>query len=641
MALMRNGAQYFYPTSPPKFLTLTLTLVLLTCQSLVPPILASDSELLIKFKSSLTNADALSNWNPSTPPCNGNNANWVGLLCASDKIWGLKLEKMELKGVIDVESLTGLPDLRTISLMHNNFDSNWPEFNKLIALKALYLSNNNFTGSIPDEAFQNMEWLKKIHVSNNQFTGEIPMSLTTLPKLKELKFDGNKFEGAIPDFKQPTLTVFNVANNALVGEIPPALSKISSVSFSGNRALCGAPLEACKTPISDSDQAPNPKSGASVGSIVVVSIVVALAVIVIVGVIFILHRRKSPAGGACVENPSSSPNPHKKSNRDIVDDGGSTHSVSSHASSSSTRRAADSLKLSFVRDDRERFDLHELLKASAEVLGSGCFSSSYKAALTNGMMIVVKRFKQMNNVGRDEFHEHMRRIGRLSHPNLLPLVAYYYRKEEKLLVTDYVKHGSLAVRLHGYQGLGQPSLDWPTRLKIVKGIAKGLEYLYKEMPSLIAPHGHLKSSNVLLGESFVPLLNDYGLVPVINQELAQDTMVIYKSPEYVQHGRVTKRTDVWSLGILIVEILTGKFPASFLQQGKGSEMGLANWVHSVVPEEWGVEVFDKEMGGSLSSSQGEMVKLLNIALACCEGDVDKRLDLKEAIERIQGVKDTD
>lgn len=178
----------------------------------------------------------------------------------------------------------------------------------------------------------------------------------------------------------------------------------------------------------------------------------------------------------------------------------------------------------------------------------------------------------------------------------------------------------------------------------MKGVAKGLEYLYKEMPSLIAPHGHLKSSNVLLSESFEPILNDYGLVPVINQELAPDLMVIYKSPEYLQHGRITKKTDVWSLGILILEILTGNFPANFLQQGQGkgiSELSnLANWVDSVVPEDWSSEVFDKDMGAT-ENCEGEMEKLLKIALACCEVDVDKRWDLKEAIDKIQEVKERD
>ena len=106
-------------------------------------------------------------------------------------------------------------------------------------------------------------------------------------------------------------------------------------------------------------------------------------------------------------------------------------------------------QLYFVRNDRERFDLQDLLRASAEVLGSGSFGSSYKAVLLSGPAMVVKRFKQMNRLGSDDFHEHMRRLGRLSHPNLLPLVAYYYKKEEKLLVSDYAPNGSLASHLHG------------------------------------------------------------------------------------------------------------------------------------------------------------------------------------------------
>jgi serine/threonine protein kinase len=197
--------------------------------------------------------------------------------------------------------------------------------------------------------------------------------------------------------------------------------------------------------------------------------------------------------------------------------------------------------------------------------------------------------------------------------------------------------------LSGRQGLGLPCLDWPTRLKIVKGIAKGLKHIYNELPSLIAPHGHLKSSNVLLDESLKPLLTDYGLIPVMNQEHAQELMVAYKSPEYLQHGRITKKTDVWSFGILILEILTGKFPANILQQGKGTseEDSPFSWVLSVVPEGWSAEeVFDKEMGGS-KNSEGEMRKLLKIGLACCEGDVEKRWDLKEAVERVKELREND
>lgn len=196
---------------------------------------ASESENLIKFKDSLENTNnALSSWNSSSPPCAGDKSNWVGLLCAKGKIWGLQLEKMGLKGDIDVDSLKELPDLRTISLMGNEFDSTWPDFNKLVGLKSLFLSNNKFSGSIPDQAFFDLKWLKKIHISNNHFTGPLPLSLTTLPKLREIRFDGNAFEGTIPNFKQSNLTTFNVSHNKLEGPIPSTLSRISADSFSGN-----------------------------------------------------------------------------------------------------------------------------------------------------------------------------------------------------------------------------------------------------------------------------------------------------------------------------------------------------------------------------------------------------------------------
>ncbi|KAI4346525.1 hypothetical protein L6164_007415 [Bauhinia variegata] len=589
----------------------------------VPSFGASESELLFKVKESIEDNNALLSWNSSTPPCDGEHSNWIGIVCYAGKVWGLKLENMGLKGAIDVHSLKELTNLRTLSIKNNNFEGSWPDFNLLVGLKGLYISNNKFSGEIPAPSFQGMQWLKKLDLSNNQFSSSIPTSLILLPRLMTLRLDGNKFTGTIPHFQQKTLKSLNVANNQLHGQIPPTLSHMPASSFAGNGGLCGAPLEACQS------------NKPSTISVIVVAVVVGVAVIIVIGVvIFMLNRRKRHPT-APVENPTLTP-PKKGACRDSDD--GSVRSTSSHVSTGSRR--GDNMKLTFIKDDTERFDLTELLRSSAELLGSGCFSSSYKAAMVNGPKMVVKRFKAMNNVGREEFQEHMRRIGRLKHQNLLPLVAYYYRREEKLLVTDFVDNGSLAIRLHGHQGLGQPSLDWPTRLKIIKGIAKGLEYLYKEMPSLIAPHGHLKSSNVLLTESFEPLLNDYGLAPVINQELAHDIMVVYKSPEYIQQGRITKKTDVWSLGILILETLTGKIPANFLYQGKASKEDLAKWVESVVPEEWTSEVFDKEMG-STKNSEGEIVKLLKIGLACCEADMDKRWDLKEAIEKIQEVKERD
>lgn len=186
----------------------------------------------------------------------------------------------------------------------------------------------------------------------------------------------------------------------------------------------------------------------------------------------------------------------------------------------------------------------------------------------------------------------------------------------------------------GHKSLGQPSLDWPTRLNIVKGVGRGLLYLHKNLPNLMAPHGHLKSSNVLLSEKLEPLLTDYGLIPMINEESAQELMVAYKSPEYLKQNRVTKKTDVWGLGVLILEILTGRLPESFPQANKESEEDMANWVKSIFQGEWTQELFDQEMGKT-NNCEAEILKLLRIGLSCCQVDVEKRLDIREVVEKME------
>jgi len=173
----------------------------------------------------------------------------------------------------------------------------------------------------------------------------------------------------------------------------------------------------------------------------------------------------------------------------------------------------------------------------------------------------------------------------------------------------------------------------------VKGVARGLSYLYSALPSVIVPHGHLKSSNVLLDESFEPLLTDYALSPVINLDHAQQIIMPYKSPEYAQLGRITKKTDVWSFGILILEILTGKFPENYIAPRYNSDSDLASWVNMLITEKRTSEVFDVEMGG-IGTSKAELLKLLKIGLSCCEENVERRLDIKEALEQIEELKET-
>ncbi|XP_019098539.1 PREDICTED: pollen receptor-like kinase 1, partial [Camelina sativa] len=176
---------------------------------------------------------------------------WPGVLCNSGSVWGLQIENLELSGSIDIEALSGLTSLRTLSFRNNKFGGPFPEFKKLAALKSLYLSNNQFEGDIPDNAFEGMAWLKKVHLAQNKFTGQIPTSVTKLPKLLELRLDGNQFTGQIPEFGHE-LHLINLSNNALTGPIPESLSMMDPKVFEGNKGLCGKPLETeCDSPFKE------------------------------------------------------------------------------------------------------------------------------------------------------------------------------------------------------------------------------------------------------------------------------------------------------------------------------------------------------------------------------------------------------
>ncbi|KAL8139199.1 hypothetical protein V2J09_005200 [Rumex salicifolius] len=592
----------------------------------------TESQALVKFKESLKpvtdQTTFLPDWNPfgNPSPCLGNKI-WVGVICYNERVWGLKLQNMGLSGTLDLDALVKLGNLRILSVFNNKFQGPLPDLKRLTTLRLVYFSNNSFSGNISDDAFLGMHGLRRLFLSNNNFTGRIPSSLTRINRLVELRLEGNQFVGSIPDLSQEHISV-NVSNNQLEGPVPIHLMNLTADSFSGNKGLCGPPLEPC------------PGSESSSGSKAWLIILLVVLVLLLVFVILVASCRKRKSSA------KTSSRVHDSSNNEISKKDGQIQSSAPDNTKVSNPRPSRKVvpemgKLVFVRDDIEQFDLAELLRASAEVLGSGHFGSSYKALLPNGKPMVVKRFRHMNRMVRHDFHDHVVNLGKLRHPNILPIVAYYYRKEEKLFILDFVVKGSLASKLHG--NIKGKELDWPTRLKIIQGVAKGMSYLHSQLhynSDNIPPHGHLKSSNVLLNDSFEPLIMDYGLIPLMNQDQAQQVMLAYKSPEFGAKGNIAKKTDVWCLGILILEILTGKFPTSSLAVGNG-ESNLESWVVEIASSlDKSNEVFDKDMGG-IGNAEKEISKLLKLGISCCQKDLDKRFDMDELVKKIGRERKTD
>ncbi|CAL1390156.1 unnamed protein product [Linum trigynum] len=643
------------------FLLLLLLLLLPHFSSSLP-----DEEALLKLKSSINHGGSLDGWSPGTSPCQNR---WVGIVCdGGGTVSGIRLSSLSLSGNIDIDALQKLPGLRTISFSNNSFTGPIPAFNKLGALKALLLSINNFTGEIPAAYFTPMSSLKKVWLDTNQFTGKIPDSVMGLPHLKELHLEENQFSGPIPSLKDPTtLTSLDLSQNKLEGPIPPSFSKFNASSFVGNDALCGSPLAipcaekdaASPTPDSDDngeDEEDDAEEVPAGGHPNVAAGVVALLIIVMVIVITVLSSRKKNGEDSFnvleKENlnkrepvmPVSLPaagkkESHRKGSGGGGGGGGGEHSTTTRRgpaqSSGAGRNGMGDLIM--INDEKGPFGLPDLMKAAAEVLGNGGLGSAYKATMSSlKLSVVVKRIREMNMLGRDLFDAEMRRFGRIRHKNILTPLAYHFRKEEKLLVSEYMPKGSLLYLMHGDRGICHSDLNWPTRLKIIKGIANGLRFLHSEYASYNLPHGNLKSSNVVLDNSYEPLLSDYALDPLINPKHSSQAMFAYKSPEYIQYSQVSHKSDVYCLGIIILEVVTGKFPSQYLTNGKGGT-DVVQWVVQASREGREREVIDPEMMNGTKSAE-RMVQLLQVGLACIETDPTQRLDMSEAIRRIEEIQ---
>ncbi|PIN14024.1 Serine/threonine protein kinase [Handroanthus impetiginosus] len=533
-----------------------------------------------------------------------------------------------LLGPIPTNTIGRLDELRTLSLRSNHLSGKIPsDILSMPSLRSVYLQNNNFSGEIPLSLSSR---LSVIDLSFNAFSGEVPSTIKNLRRLTVLNLEFNSLSGEVPELNLPTLKVLNLSHNLLTGSIPASLQKFPVSSFVGNERLCGPPLSPC----SSVSPSPSPTPGnssfrttsrrkLSLGAIIAISIGGGSLLILVLLATILCCLKKKDRGGTTVIIAKAS-NVGKNENLKSEDFGSGV-------------QGAEKNKLVFFEGCSLSFDLEDLLRASAEVLGKGSYGTAYKAILDEATTVVVKRLKEAG-IGKKEFEQQMEIVSRLGrHPNVVPLLAYYFSKDEKLLVYEYMPAGSLSAALHGNGGIGRSPLNWDCRLNIALGAAKGLAHIHSEGGGRYI-HGNIKSSNILLNANLDGCVSDFGLSPMMNYIPVKYRVAGYRAPEVIETRNVSHKSDFYSFGVVLLEMLTAKSPIQY--SGYEDVVDLPRWVRSVVREEWTAEVFDEELIKQQNVEE-ELVQMLQIALSCVGKVPDMRPNMDDVVRLIEDIRHPD
>ncbi|KAI4319232.1 hypothetical protein MLD38_032858 [Melastoma candidum] len=619
--------------------------------------LSSDRAALLSLRSALSGRTLF--WNTTSPtPCS-----WPGVQCDSARVVALRLPGSSLSGAIPPGIFGNLTQLRTLSLRMNSLSGTLPpDLGSCVELRNLYLQGNRLSGSIPGVLLELMG-LVRVSLAGNEFSGPIPAGFGKLTRLRTLLLENNKLSGVIPPgIKGLNLMQFNVSANQLNGSIPEDLQGFDGTSFLGN-SLCGKPLASCSEDIvlpspsggNSSEGAGAAGGGSSSGGdagvkrkklsgSVLAGIVIGCVfgfLLLLILLIFICRRmgRKSTRSVdiATIKHQEMGLQDGMRDGAYEVGGGyvgnGSLVTAPVAAPTVGNERqmngSVEGRKLVFMGKSGKVFGLEDLLRASAEVLGKGTFGTAYKAVLEAGIMVAVKRLRDVN-ISAAEFQEKIEAVGAMDHENLMPLMAYYYSNDEKLLVYDYMPTGSLSALLHGNKGASKTPLNWEMRSTIALGAARGIQYLHSQGPNV--SHGNIKSSNVLLTKSYDARVSDFGLAQLVGPPSSPTRVAGYRAPEVTDPRKVSQQADVYSFGVLLLELLTGKAPANSLLNEEGVD--LPRWVQSVVREEWTSEVFDLELL-RYQNIEEQMVDLLQLAVDCAAQYPDQRPSMSEVMRRIE------
>ncbi|KAK4346455.1 hypothetical protein RND71_032794 [Anisodus tanguticus] len=597
--------------------------------------------------------------------------------------------------------LTSLHNLTVVSLKDNYFFGEVPV--GFDSVEVLDLSSNLINGSLPPN-FGGSN-LRYFNVSFNRLSGDIPPEFASkIPPNATLDLSYNNFSGAIPE------------SNVLVNQ--------SRKAFSGNPELCGEPLKnlcpisstittlpnspeptsspaiaAIPKTIESNPAAPNASSGSSkegknglrTGTIIGI-IAGDIAAVGILALIFMYvyrakKKKKSLENSIQKEaetakdfDRASSASSSEEYNwlrswtclrKQRHGDGDELSEASNSESEESEKsqlghqhnQVPKTGELVTVDGERE-LELETLLKASAYILGASGSSIMYKAVLEDGTTLAVRRIGESGVERFKDFENQVKVIAKLVHPNLVKIRGFYWGAEEKLVIYDFVPNGSLANARYRKAGSSPCHVPWEIRLKIAKGVARGLTYIHEKKHV----HGNLKPSNILLGADMEPKIGDFGIERLVTGDSSHKTygsalnfgskrstasrdsfqdfasgptpspspsalgISPYHAPESLRSLKPNPKWDIFSFGVVLLELLTGKVIVS-------DEMGTAAAIGAATSggEEKSkvLRLADVAIRADVEGKEDALLALMKVGYSCISPTPQKRPGMREVVQALE------
>ncbi|TKW38436.1 hypothetical protein SEVIR_1G114100v4 [Setaria viridis] len=523
-------------------------------------------------------------------------------------------------------SLFTIPTLQSFLASDNIISGELPDqFQDCPALAALDLSNNRLAGTIPS-SLASCQRLVKLNLRHNRLTGEIPKALAKMPAMAILDLSSNSLTGGIPENfgSSPALETLNLAYNNLTGPVPGngVLRSINPDELAGNAGLCGGVLPPCSGSRDMGLAAARPHGSARLKRIAVGWLAGMLAVVAVFAAALggrYAYRRWYMGGGGCC---------------------GDDESLGAESGAWPWRLTA------FQRLGFTSADVLACVK-EANVVGMGATGVVYKAELPRARTVIaVKKLWRPAAIDGDaaagneltaDVLKEVGLLGRLRHRNIVRLLGYLHNDSDAMMLYEFMPNGSLWEALHGPPEK-RALADWVSRYDVAAGVAQGLAYLHHDChPPVI--HRDIKSNNILLDANMEARIADFGLARALARTNESVSVVAgsygYIAPEYGYTLKVDQKSDIYSYGVVLMELITGR-RAVEAEFGEGQD--IVGWVREKIRSNTVEEHLDANVGGRCAHVREEMLLVLRIAVLCTARAPRDRPSMRDVITMIGEAK---